>query len=419
MFADIANLFQDGNLWAFFKDQLDSNQFSQGAIVAALVMGLISWGKEIPSRLFRLVAKLISIDMRFNSDSPDYEIASRYITKNIIKDTFSRNFVFQTETKFDTNQWRDVPDTRDLTAGYGKHFGFYKGRLVVVDRFVDESSTTEKFKEHTVITFFTRSKKTVYGFAQELASAAKRDTHTFTEVPVNINSGEYWNKMGKLPLRRMSSVFTAGNVGDKVVEAIRSFEQAKEEHHALGLPHHMGIMLHGDPGCGKSSLIHAIATETEREINYLNLGSVEADKELTRLLSGNRDWSRCILAIEDIDAAGVKVNRNEGSAKTSRQKAKKDETNPVSLSALLNVLDGILCPDGLVVIATTNHLDDIDPALKRKGRFDFTFELGQLGYEDFVRMCAMFNKDHHKIAFDPEQTMSGAAMRALIMESDA
>ena len=431
MFTDLTTLFTGDHLWTFVKQQLNSNQFSQGAIVAGIVMGIITWGKSIPGRLWALVKKLTTIDMRYNSDSPDYEAISRFVTENIIRDTFSRNFMFQTETTFDTESWQEVPKHRGLTAGYGTHFGLYKGRPVLVDRFVDEGSNTEKFKEHTVVTFLTRSKKTVFDFSQDLARAAGTNIDSFTNVPVHINTGTYWNKMGKLPLRRMESVFTAHGAGERVVGAIREFEAKKEEHHRLGLPHHMGIMLHGEPGCGKSSLIHAVATETERSIFYLNLGSVEADKELTSLLSGTRDWSKTLLAIEDIDAAGVKVSRDadddepaaEGKKKkkkggiTPKPKAKSEGKSPVSLSALLNVLDGILCPDGLVVIATTNHHDRLDPALTRPGRFDHTIELGKLGYSDFVRMATMFNRNPADFPVTNDTLMSGAEMRAMILEA--
>lgn len=423
MFNDLGLLFSQDHLWTFIKEQLNSNQFSQGAIVAGIVMGIITWGKSIPGRIWATIKKLTTIDMRYNSDSPDYEAISRFVTETIIRDTFSRNFVFQTETAFDTDSWREVPKHRGLTAGYGTHFGLYRGWPVLVDRFVDEGSNTEKFKEHTVITFLTRSKKTVYNFSQDIARAAGRNLDKFENVPVHINSGSYWNKMGKLPLRRMDSVFTANNAGDRVVAAIKEFEAKKEEHHRLGLPHHMGIMLHGEPGCGKSSLIHAVATETERSIYYLNLGSVEADRELTGLLSGTRDWSKIILAIEDIDAAGVKVKRAESDEPATKKKkgaskAKSDdEKSPVSLSALLNVLDGILCPDGLVVIATTNHHTRLDPALIRPGRFDHTIELGKLGYDDFIRMAEMFKRNPDKFPVTKDTKLSGAAMRAMILEA--
>lgn len=421
MFHDIFQFLSSDQLWVFLKGQMNSNQFSQGAIIAGVFMGIIAWGKSIPGKLWSVIKKLTTIDMRYNSDSPDYEAISRFITNTIVRDTFSRNFVFQTETGFDEDEWRATVKHRGLTAGYGTHLGLYKRRPVLVHRYMDESATTSKFKEHTVVTFLTRSKKTVYRFSEEIARAAGANIGAFESVPIHINSDSYWTKMGKLPLRRMDSVFTADNAGNKVVEAIRSFEAKKDEHHRLGLPHHMGIMLKGDPGCGKSSLIHAVATETERAIHYLNLGSVEADKELTSLLSGNRDWSKIILAIEDIDAAGIKVNRDEpepenAEPKKGRKRKAKEEKSPVSLSALLNVLDGILCPDGLVVIATTNHHDRLDPALTRSGRFDHTIELGNLGHADFVRMATMFNRNPADFNVANDISMSGSDMRAMILE---
>lgn len=409
MFNDLLSIFQDGNLWAFVKEQLNSNQFSQGALVAGIVGIVLTWGKSVPGKVWHGIKKLATIEMRYNSDSPDYEAISRFITQKIVKDTFSRNFVFQTEIAFDHEDWKEVAKHRGLTIGYGTHFGIYKGRPVLVHRFVDESSNTSNFKEHTVVTFLTRSKATVYRFSEEIARAAGSNVDTFESVPVYVNSEKHWDKMGKLPLRRIESVFTAGDAGQRVIDAIREFERSKTEHHRLGLPHHMGIMLYGDPGCGKSSLIHAVASETERAIYYLNLGSVEADKQLMKLLSGSHNWSKSILAIEDIDAAGVKVNRDgeEGD----------ENKSPISLSALLNVLDGILCPDGLVVIATTNHHDRLDPALTRPGRFDHTIELGKLGHDDFMRMAQMFNRDPADFKVSNDVQMSGAEMRAMLLEA--
>lgn len=412
------------HLIEFFKVQIATNQFSQGAIVAAIAAGIIAWGKAIPGKIFGFLKRCSTITMRYNSDSPDYEAISRYVTQEIIRDTFSRNFVFQTETAFDREEWTDTVKHRGLTAGYGTHFGLYKGWPVLVDRHVEESSNTKEFKEHTVVTFLTRSKKRVYAFSQEIAKAAGTNVDTFETVPVHINNGGWWQKMGKLPLRRLDSVFTSGDSGQKVIDTIRDFESKKEEHRRLGLPHHMGIMLHGEPGCGKSSLIHAVASETERSIYYLNLGSVESDKELTGLLSGTRDWSRTILAIEDIDAAGVKVDRGKSEPEEGKKKKKKkdrepssEEKSPISLSALLNVLDGILCPDGLVVIATTNHHTDLDPALTRAGRFDHTVELGKLGRTDFERMAHMFGRNPDDFAVANDVEMTGADMRALILEA--
>ncbi len=431
MFSDFFQMVHPETIFAFLKTQLTENQFSQGAMVAAILGGAIAWGRSIPGRIWNFLTRTFTTNLRFNSDSPDYEAVSRYITTNVVRDTFSRNFTYQCETAFDTDSWREFTKHRGLAVGYGTHFGLFKRWPVLIERTLDDSNQTSSFKEYTTITILGRSKKRLRAFSDEVAKAASTEASAFDNVPVHINSGSSWMKMGKLPLRRLDSVFTANGAGNKVVDTIRQFEGQKEEHHRLGLPHHLGIMLHGAPGCGKSSLIHAIASETKRSIFYLNLGSVESDKDLTSLVNGNRDWSKTLLAIEDIDAAGVKVNRENGasgalSSTTKDKKGKKgtkassslsETKSPVSLSALLNVLDGILCPDGLVVIATTNHHTQLDPALRRPGRFDYTVELGLLGWEDFDRMCRMFGRDPKDFPVGRDVKMSGAEMRAMILET--
>lgn len=411
------------SLWQFLTDMVQHNQFAQAALVAAPVTAVTYALKSVPKQVYRGIKKLVSVDVRFNSDMPDFEAVVRFITKQVVYDKFSRNFTYQTETKWDREEWTEETKHHGLTAGYGTHIGFYKGHLVIVDRFLDEGNNTEKFKEHLVLTFFTRAKQIVRDFTIDVAKAAGNNVESFDAVPIHINSGSGWGRMGKLPLRRMETVFTADDAGNKLVAAIRAFEAKKDEHHRLGLPHHLGIMMESEPGCGKSSMIHAVASATERSIYYLNLGSLEKDKHLTDLLNGRNDWSKIILAIEDIDAAGVKVNRamhaDDDETPKKAKKSDDDDSSPVTLSALLNVLDGILCPDGLVVIATTNHHERLDPALTRPGRFDHTLRLGKIGYDQFVKMASLFNTPMSKFDVANDVEMTGAEMRALIMKEAA
>lgn len=414
-------------IFGFLKQQLTQNQFSQGAMVAAILGGALAWGRSVPGKIVNFFTRTFTTTVRFNSDSADYEVINRFITLNVIKSTFSRNFNYQCETAFDSEEWKEVTKHRGLTAGYGTHFGLFNKWPVLVERTIEEASQTREFKEYTTVTLLGRSKARLARFSDAVTKAAGAGVDVFDRVPVHINSGSYWQKMGRLPLRRLDSVFTADGAGQKVIETIKAFEAKKEEHHRLGLPHHLGIMLHGEPGCGKSSLIHAVASETKRSIFYLNLGSVDSDSDLTSLINGNRDWSKIILAIEDIDAAGVKVNRSNAIEETNAgasgsKKGKKNDKasassnkSPVSLSALLNVLDGILCPDGLVVVATTNHHEALDPALKRPGRFDHTIELGKLGRKDFERMSKLFGRDPSEFNIANDIEMTGAEMRARIL----
>jgi hypothetical protein len=416
------------NLWSIAAEILDpqklkNNQFVTAALIAAPATAITYALRSVPKKVGSSLKRATTITLRFNSDMGDYEAISRFVTKHVIYERFSRNFNYQTQTKWDSDSFSDKTQHLGLTAGYGNHIGFYRRRLVMVNRHIDEGNQTAKFKEHLVLTFF-GGRKLVHQFAAEIMEKAGTNFGEFNSVPIWINSGNWWNRAGTKPLRKLNSVFTSGGAGRKLYQAVREFEEKRDEHHRLGLPHHLGILLFGVPGCGKSSLIHALASELERSIFYLNLGSVESDKELTDLVTSNRDWSKALLVLEDFDSAGVAVNRDDDhqptvAGKPTRKKknsaAPKKDKPTVTLSTMLNVLDGLISPDGLVVIATTNHPDKLDAALKREGRFDQQFELGRLGYDEFVEMCGLFGVEPDGYAMERGSEMTGAAMRAMII----
>lgn len=401
------------SLYDMFTKALQDNQIMQAALVAAPATALAYSARAVPKAIWVSGKNLASVEVRFNSDMPDYEAISRYITESIVNQRFSRQYTYQTEGEWNPDDNRENIKHHGLTIGYGTHWGFYKRHLVAVNRHLDDAAQTAKFKEWTNVTFFTFSKSVVKEFSQELASKVTQMGAVRQFVPIHINSGSHWNRAGKLPLRSISTVFTTEGVGRDLLDSIKKFEESKERHHELGLPHHMGILLFGVPGCGKSSLIHSLASETGRSIHYLNLGSLESDKELTDLVANGRDWSNTLLVLEDFDASGITVKREP----TTTAKGKKEkEKSPVTLSALLNVLDGIISPDGLITIATTNHPERLDEALLRSGRFDHTVELGLLGYGEMLEMCRLFDVDPALIDMTPDQRMSGADMRSMILK---
>ena len=129
------------------------------------------------------------------------------------------------------------------------------------------------------------------------------------------------------------------------------------------------------------------------------------DSTLTTLMG--RVPARCIVLLEDLDAAftrstsrdsgstGVPGGRRRGSESKDDsddeegddengrgKKKKKDDqlsdVNTLSLSGLLNALDGVAASEGRILFATTNHLERLDPALSRPGRMDVWIEFKNL-----------------------------------------
>ena len=139
-----------------------------------------------------------------------------------------------------------------------------------------------------------------------------------------------------------------------------------------GIPFRRGYLLHGVPGSGKSSLIHAIAGELMLDIYVVSLSSSWiSDSTLTTLMG--RVPARCIVLLEDLDAAFTRStlrdedstgapesktssNTNEAgdSTHSRRGRHKHDhlsDVNTLSLSGLLNALDGVAASEGRILFA--------------------------------------------------------------------
>lgn len=187
-----------------------------------------------------------------------------------------------------------------------------------------------------------------------------------------------WTDVGRLRGRSLDSLFLPGRLLEDLIDDVDRFVGAEQEYVDRGIPWHRGYLLHGPPGTGKSSTITAVGNHLERDVYFLSLADLDGDSSLIQCVS---DMShRAILVLEDVDVFHATHERDtEGSAGSQ-----------VTLSGLLNVLDGVLTPHGLITFMTTNHPTRLDSALTRPGRSDRTIELGYMKPEQLDRMVARF-----------------------------
>ncbi len=132
-----------------------------------------------------------------------------------------------------------------------------------------------------------------------------------------------------------------------------------------------GIILHGKPGTGKTYLAKALASESG--VNFISVKGPqilsrfigESEKGVRELFRMAKQASPCILFLDEIDSLTPRRS-NDGSGSGVIERV---------IGQFLTEMDGIEDLKGVIVLAATNRIDLIDPALLRSGRFDLIFEL--------------------------------------------
>jgi len=178
---------------------------------------------------------------------------------------------------------------------------------------------------------------------------------------------------------------------DLLLEDARDFLASKQWYSDRGIPFRRGYLLYGAPGSGKTSMIHSLAGELGLDVYVVSLSRAGLDDtSLSELISELPE--RCIALMEDIDAAfhhgltrdldedePVDPNKPEGAAELEKEKEKEkaavsSPSSRITLSGLLNALDGVGAQEGRILYATTNRYTALDPALCRPGRMDLHIE---------------------------------------------
>lgn len=263
--------------------------------------------------------------------------------------------------------------------------------------------------------------------------------------------GGSWTKTSSRPSRPMETVILDAEQKSMIIRDMNEYlhPASARWYAARGIPYRRGYLFHGPPGTGKTSLSFALAGIFGLEIYAISLQEPTlTEGDLLQLFNGLP--RRCIVLLEDVDAAGLLRDRASDEKNKPRTKKEGKQTGKqgeegkekaaaaekgdnytlkdlarelkaistpaqrggphatmqqnngagpnrapgtgISLSGLLNAIDGVASAEGRVLIMTTNHAEKLDAALVRPGRVDRKVEF-QLAAKDqirelFVRMYA-------------------------------
>ncbi len=191
----------------------------------------------------------------------------------------------------------------------------------------------------------------------------------------------------------------------------------------LGIEPPRGVLLHGPPGTGKTLLAKAVANETSASFFSIAGPEIiskyygESEQQLREIFEDATDEAPSIVFIDELDSIAPK--REDVTGEVERR----------VVAQLLTMMDGLETRGQVIVIAATNRLDSVDPALRRPGRFDREIELGvpdEAGRNEIIRIHTrgmpladdvnlddLAENTHGFVGADIESLSKEAAMKAL------
>lgn len=246
----------------------------------------------------------------------------------------------------------------DMIPEYGSYYLLYQGRLMMVEHRKEQHPDLHRGRPMHWIRiqlWFCWDRRVLLGILRE----AEQDYESRQAKQLEcFRANSYGDWSGNLIAPRpLESIFHPPELMEGLIEDVSSFLRSKRVYQELGVPYRRGYLLAGPPGTGKSSLILAIASQFDLPVYLVPLNGAEMTGEtLSNLLANCR--KPAVVALEDVDCLKVATSR------TSKT------TDGLTLSDLLNAVDGIGASEDRLLFMTANHPERLDAALIRAGRVD-------------------------------------------------
>lgn len=404
-------------------------------VVGAWALGVMTWAlRNVPTKIFQFLKQQLTTSLTINNagygmNKQQFEAFMQWFIQN----NWSK---YSRDLSMDGGEWDS--DQVVMGPGYGTHFFFYNGWFYWFVKRRLESSGTATEKEAIDIYTLGRRQHRITDLINEF-----KYRPIPTELSVYRLQDKAWHPAVAIKKRPLHTVIVKQAIKAQLLSQLDYFIHNAQWYHHRGMAHKLTFILHGKPGTGKTSLIKALASHYNRNIYQININQMSDTLFEAAISSVPRG---AFILIEDFDSSGA-THRREPLPVIAAPSASQPSDCPVaplepavgtlasavtplrpmdeitavmtsmlSLTAVLNTLDGIVTLDDTVIFMTTNHLEKIDSAITRKGRVDHIVEIPRLGdteireYIELMYPGTEVPNDRHFA------TLAGCDLQALFLE---
>ena len=355
----------------FVKEILGGqNQFAAGGMLLMLVGGVAVYLREIPERLWQWVVAQTTMMVTVKDDDSAFQW---------VKEWFLEQEFVKRIRRVDLDTTLHCEEL-SLIPAPGRHWFWYRGRPFIVwfYRSEDKKAAGWNHRRSESLTFRTlgRDRAFIKCFVEDVAECHRKRTKMASFLYVYDDG---WIYVQAYTPRLLESVVLKPGEKEDLLLDIEKFLKSRQRYRRLGVPYHRGYLLYGPPGTGKTSLVSGLAARFGMSIYAVNLTEFN-DRSLKSAI--NEVPQNSVILFEDIDCmkSGNRRSAREESAPkqvSGAEKADIADRFGVTLSGLLNVLDGFHAPENVLFMMTTNQIEVLDPALLRPGRIDYKLYLGE------------------------------------------
>jgi len=358
-------------MFEFLKSLLNGhNQFASGGLLLMIIGGLGVYLRAVPEQLWEWFVSQTTILITVKDD----DAAFMWVKEWFLEQDFSKRL---RRVDLDTTV---RGESIALIPAPGWHWFWHRGRPFTVFFYRSDNSHGRSLRRDESLRFRTigRDQRFLRHFVDDIVACHEKSLGLKASLYVY---DEFWTRVqGYIP-RSLDSVILKAGEKEHLLGDIGKFKASKDRYASLGVPYHRGYLLYGPPGTGKTSLVSALAQRFGMSIYAVNLNEFN-DRGLIKAI--NDVPQNSVILFEDIDCMSSGKTRSGSGEWTSQNEVTRcEDRDPalermnVTLSGLLNVLDGFSAPENVLFVMTTNRFEVLDRALLRPGRIDYRLYMGE------------------------------------------